>query len=56
MTENLQGYSKICDDCAKKEGGVCHKEIVCYCEIKCEICGKEAACLSARDWNLPLNK
>jgi hypothetical protein len=54
MIEKLERYSKICDDCAKKEGGVCYKEIVCYSIMECEICKKESDCLSAKDWNLPL--
>lgn len=56
MTEELERYSKICDDCAKKEGGFCHKEIVCYNDMECEICKKKTPCLSAKDWNLPLRR
>jgi hypothetical protein len=51
--KKLERYSKICDDCAKEQGGVCYKEIVCYNFMECEICKKEASCLSAKDWHLP---
>jgi len=54
MIISLERYSKICDDCAKKEGGKCYKEIVCYNLCECEICKTEKPCLSAKDWNLPL--
>lgn len=49
---NLTRYSKICDDCAKKEGGKCYKDVVCYNTANCVICGKETICLSLKDWNL----
>lgn len=51
----LELYSKICDECAQKEGGQCYKEVVCYTFIECEICKQERECLSARDWNLPFD-
>lgn len=51
---NLQRYSSICEECAKKEGGQCHKEIVCGRIDKCVVCGVESFCLSCRDYNLPL--
>ena len=54
MTEKvLERYSRICDECAKKEGGVCHKEQVWMTLQKCDICDKETSCLSAKDYNLP---
>lgn len=49
----LERYSKICDECAKKQDGVCKKEVVCYSLLECEICKKELPCLSAKDWCLP---
>lgn len=53
MTNNLDRYSKICPDCATKEGGICYKTELWFTETDCEICGEKTGCISARDYNLP---